>query len=68
MPKGHILVVDDEQSILESLQDILADEGYRVTTVSDGEQAIDLLEAEPPDLVLLDVWLPGKDGVQTLQA
>ncbi len=62
----EILVVDDERSILESLRDILEDEGYEVKCVETGEEALRLLEEEPPDLVLLDVWLPGMDGLEVL--
>ena len=64
----RILVVDDEASIRESLQGILGDEGYEVATAASGEEGLSAVEAEDPDLVLLDVWLPGKDGVDTLQA
>ncbi len=64
----RILVVDDEPSILESLAGILADEGYEVVTAASGEGGLTAVEAEDPDLVLLDVWLPGRDGVGTLQA
>ncbi len=62
----EILVVDDEPSILESLRDILEDEGYRVKCVASGEEALNLVEEGPPDLVLLDVWLPGIDGLEVL--
>ncbi|MDW7709155.1 MAG: sigma-54 dependent transcriptional regulator [Deferrisomatales bacterium] len=63
----RILVVDDEQSILESLAGILGDEGYEVATADSGEKALAAADAEDPDLVLLDVWLPGRDGVAVLQ-
>ncbi|MBI5014578.1 MAG: sigma-54-dependent Fis family transcriptional regulator [Deltaproteobacteria bacterium] len=64
----RILVVDDEESILRSLEGVLHDEGYEVVTASSGEEALEKVEAEDPDLVLLDVWLPGKDGIETLEA
>jgi two-component system nitrogen regulation response regulator NtrX len=64
----RILVVDDESSIRESLKGILGDEGYEVATAASGEEGLSAVESEDPDLVLLDVWLPGKDGVDTLQA
>jgi two-component system nitrogen regulation response regulator NtrX len=63
-----ILVVDDEQSICQSLRGILTDEGYEVLTAPSGEEAIKAFEEELPDLVLLDIWLPGMDGIETLKA
>ncbi|MBX6423820.1 sigma-54 dependent transcriptional regulator [Thermosulfurimonas sp. F29] len=63
----EILVVDDERSILESLRDILEDEGYSVRCVESGEEALRLVEESPPDLVLLDIWLPGLDGMKVLE-
>ena len=62
----EILVVDDEKSILESLRDILEDEGYQVRCVETGEEALRILEEALPDLVLLDIWLPGVDGLEVL--
>jgi len=62
-----VLIVDDEEGIRESLSVILEDEGYRVATSSSGEDALVILEEQFPDLVILDVWLPGMDGIQTLQ-
>ncbi len=64
---GHILIVDDEKSICASLEGILADEGYEVTSAHDGEQALKAVEEEAPDLVLLDIWMPGKDGMEVLE-
>ncbi|MGE5791019.1 MAG: response regulator, partial [Syntrophaceae bacterium] len=63
-----ILVVDDEESICQSLQGILTDEGYEVRTVGSGEEALKAIEEETPDLVLLDIWLPGMDGLETLKS
>ena len=68
MSKPLVLIVDDEDGIRESLSDIFADEDYRVQTAASGEQALQLLDSETPDLVLLDVWLPGIDGLQTLKS
>ena len=62
-----ILVVDDEASIRTSLQGILEDEGFIVVTAVDGEQALARVQSEVPDLVLLDIWMPKMDGLQTLQ-
>ncbi len=66
---GHpsIVIVDDEKSILQSLQGILEDEGYRVSTVLNGEEALKLCEEAEPDLVFLDIWLPGMDGIEVLE-
>ncbi len=66
MDKGKILVVDDEKSIQNALQDILEDEGFTVFTAGSGEEALKFIHEEIPDLVLLDIWLPGIDGLETL--
>jgi two-component system, NtrC family, nitrogen regulation response regulator NtrX len=63
-----ILVVDDEESICQSLKAILSDEGYQVLVAGSGEEAVSIVEEEMPQLVLLDVWLPGMDGLETLKA
>jgi two-component system nitrogen regulation response regulator NtrX len=62
-----ILIVDDESGIRESLSSILADEGYQVSAVSSGEECLAAVEEKPVDLVLLDVWLPGMDGMEALK-
>ncbi len=62
-----ILIVDDEVSILKSLSGILSDEGFETMTVSNGYEALKTLESESPDLVLLDIWMPGIDGIDTLK-
>ena len=58
------LVVDDDPLILELLQLVLELEGYTVVTASDGEQALRQWDTEQPDLVLLDIGLPGMDGYE----
>lgn len=63
---GTILVVDDEAIILETLEGVLGDEGFEVLTASDGVQGLARVEAANPDLVLLDIWMPNLDGLQTL--
>ena len=63
-----MLIVDDEREILASLEDVLLDEGYRVERAESGEIALQLVRAEVPDVVLVDVWMPGIDGIKTLQA
>jgi CheY-like chemotaxis protein len=62
-PAATILVVDDNPINLKLVSDLLAFEGYRVLKAEDGEQAAVSVEAEPPDLILLDVDLPGIDGL-----
>jgi two-component system, NtrC family, nitrogen regulation response regulator NtrX len=62
-----LLIVDDEPSILQSLGGLLSDEGFGVTTALNGYEALKIIEAESPDLVLLDIWMPGIDGIETLQ-
>ncbi len=64
--KETILVVDDEAGVRASLTGILSDEGYLVEAVESGEAALAALEARRYDLVLLDVWLPGADGLEVL--
>jgi len=61
-----ILIVDDEKSIRESLTGILQDEGFSPVSVDSGEAAIEKISEEKPDLVLLDIWMPGMDGLETL--
>lgn len=66
MRRYRVLVVDDEQGIRESLSGVLEDEGYDVESVRDGESCLERLHARPFDVVMLDVWLPGIDGMETL--
>ena len=61
-----ILIVDDEQSIRESLTGILQDEGFLPISAESGETAIEKVSVEKPDLILLDIWMPGMDGMETL--
>jgi DNA-binding response OmpR family regulator len=62
--KQRILLVDDEHAIVESLRYALEREGYEVLEAADGGQALDLARAKSPDLVLLDVMLPGMSGFE----
>ncbi|PYT19516.1 MAG: Fis family transcriptional regulator [Acidobacteria bacterium] len=66
MKPARILVVDDEPGIRQSLCGVLEDEGYHARAVASGEQCLEDLTREPSELVLLDVWLPGIDGMETL--
>lgn len=67
MPDAQILVVDDEPDILSVLVYHLSREGYRVTTAVNGQGALTSAEAEQPDLIILDLMLPGMDGYEVLQ-
>jgi two-component system nitrogen regulation response regulator NtrX len=62
-----VLIVDDEPSILQSLGGLLSDEGFEVMTAYNGYEALKIVDAESPDLVLLDIWMPGMDGMETLR-
>ena len=64
---ASILVADDEPNIVLSLEFLLKQAGFRVRTVSDGEAALAAIAQEPPDLVLLDVMIPGRDGYAVRQ-
>ena len=66
MAGERILVVDDERAIQGTLRAVLEDEGYRVTTAGAGEEAIRVATDEAPDLIFLDIWMPGMDGLETL--
>jgi two-component system nitrogen regulation response regulator NtrX len=61
-----ILIVDDEESIIQSLQGILSDEGFDVISATSGSSAVEKIDETIPDLVLLDIWMPGIDGIETL--
>ena len=67
MSRAHVLVVDDEPGIRELLGEILGDEGFSVSTAASGEDALEALASELFDVVLLDVWLPGMDGIEVLR-
>ncbi len=66
MKQRRILVVDDEPGIRQSLGGVLEDEGYAVDAVADGEACLEALPAGEFELVLLDIWLPGIDGMEVL--
>ncbi len=64
---SHVLIVDDEEAICWGLQRLLHDEGYTVTTAASAEQALSAINAARPDVVVLDVRLPGMDGLSAMQ-
>jgi DNA-binding response OmpR family regulator len=67
MSKGRILIVDDDEHIAELIELYLKKAGYESTTAYDGEKAVDLFKVGAPDLVLLDIMLPGMDGYDVLR-
>src|SRR6187455_1768543 len=62
-----ILIVDDEAGVRSSLAAVLRDEGYLVETAESGEACLERTARETPDVILLDIWLPGLDGLATLE-
>ena len=64
---ARILIIDDEEPIRFSLRGILEDEGYEVLEAATAEEGIEVADAERPDLVFLDIWLPGMDGLEILR-
>ncbi|MBA5868717.1 MAG: response regulator [Nitrospira sp. CR2.1] len=64
---ASILIVDDEVSILNSLSSILEDEGYDVSVAKSGVEALKLCATSPPELMMLDIWMPEMDGLETLR-
>ncbi|MBI32779.1 MAG: hypothetical protein CMD98_02785 [Gammaproteobacteria bacterium] len=65
--KQHILIVDDELEIRKIIQEILSDEGYSTATASSAEDARNQARSRKPDLVFLDIWMPGEDGISLLK-
>jgi len=68
LSQERVLIVDDEKNIVSSLKEILSDEGYEVAVAEDGLNALEMIQADPPDVVLLDIWLPGMDGIEVLKS
>lgn len=64
---ASILVVDDEEAIRASLRSILEDEGYDVSVAANGVEALKIYGTDPPDLMILDIWMPEMDGLETLR-
>ena len=65
--KPSILIVDDEAGVRSALTGVLRDEGYRVDSVASGESCLERVTRDPVDLIVLDIWLPGIDGLTTLE-
>ncbi|MDD5569504.1 MAG: response regulator [Candidatus Pacebacteria bacterium] len=64
---SHILIVEDEDFLIRTLEDNLAAEGYTIDIAKDGEEAIKKIKKKKPDLVLLDILIPKKDGFYVLE-
>lgn len=64
---ASILIVDDEEAIRTSLRSILEDEGYEVAVATNGQEALKAYLSDPPDLMILDIWMPEMDGLETLR-
>ncbi|MDM8567405.1 sigma-54 dependent transcriptional regulator [Candidatus Halobeggiatoa sp. HSG11] len=64
---AHILVIDDEPDIRDLMREILEDEGFTVSVAKDGKTARKLRTEQPPDLILLDIWMPDIDGISLLK-
>jgi two-component system nitrogen regulation response regulator NtrX len=62
-----VLIVDDEPGIRQSLTGVLEDDGYKTGTAASGEQCLELIKKQDFEVVLLDIWLPGMDGLETLE-
>ncbi|MGB2698649.1 MAG: response regulator [Candidatus Zixiibacteriota bacterium] len=67
MAQEKILVIDDELFVRELLQEFLSKEGYNVYLAESGEKAIDLIKANPVEIALIDLKMPGMDGISTLK-
>ena len=67
MRPGKILVVDDDPEVRMATRDFLSSKGYEVVLAEGGREALRLLDASPPDVVLLDVAMPDMDGMETLK-
>jgi len=63
----RILVVDDDERVLKSIRGVLEDEGFHVATARSGEEALRLSAQDGPDVALLDIWMPGMDGIEALR-
>jgi len=62
-----VLIVDDEERVVQSVIGVLEDEGFRVAAAKSGEEGIETFQRENPDVTLLDIWMPGMDGIEVLK-
>ena len=62
-----VLVVDDEESVVQSITGVLEDEGFQVASAKSGKEAIGIFQGERPDVTLVDIWMPGMDGIEVLK-
>lgn len=66
-PKASVLIADDEQDTVQVLKDVLGEEGYVVKGALDGQEALRMVKSEPPDILVLDLKIPGLDGERMLE-
>ena len=64
---GAVLVVDDDVEMRELVFDVLKDRGHQISTSGSGQEALKALASDPPDLMMLDIWMPELDGIETLK-
>lgn len=62
--KKHIFIVDDDEAILDVIKIILDDNGFKTTIITDGDTFFNRIKTQRPDLILLDIWLTGIDGIE----
>ncbi|MBA4393212.1 MAG: two-component system response regulator OmpR, partial [Desulfobacca sp.] len=65
--ENRILIVDDDQKLQRLLKEYLENNGFRVLSLMDGSQVLKTIHTTPPDLIILDIMLPGKDGLEILK-
>lgn len=62
-----VLIVDDEERVVRSIAGVLEDEGFEVASAKSGQEALDIFQSIHPDVILLDIWMPGMDGIDVLK-